>query len=516
MDQVTLLSSLLLLPIIGAVLAAVVPSKFAAYIAAGVSLVVLALSVVMGIQAWGSPGEQEFSLFMNLPWSDISGMDISFSLGVDGISLFLVLLTALLFPVVLIYEWGTEKQQPKLYYVMLLLLEVGLIGFYLSLDMLLFYVFFELVLIPTSFFIGIWGGEKREKAAIQFFVYTLAGSLLMLVAILYLGLHVPGEAFTSNYFKIREASAFGAYSLDAMRWLFLGFAISFAIKTPLFPFHSWQPLAYSQSSTTGSVLLAAVMSKMGVYGFIRFCLPFFPDAVMQFGPVLGVLAVISVVYGAYQAVIQTDIKRLIAYASLSHLGFIVLGIFSSSSLAISGAVFQMAAHGVSTAAMFLLADVLYRRNGSYEISAYQGMARQMPVFSFYFMIAVLATVGLPGLSGFVGEFYILTGSFSSPLLSGAYAIVAALSLILAAVYLLNMFRKVMFGEEVAGSTKADMSTSEWAALLPLTILMVWMGLQATPFLKRISLDTANTAPVEVSVAPEPASPAETGSLSVNP
>lgn len=494
MDQTLLLLSVVLTPLAGAALIALLPSRFSALtglIFTGVTCI--AALLLSWNASMAAPGE--WAVQAAFPWSGMAGMDVSFSLGLDGISLYLVALSGLLFPLVIAYEWGKEKPQQKLYYIMLLLLEAGLIGFFVSLDLILFYIFFELVLIPGSFFIGIWGGAQREKAAIRFFIYTLAGSLLMLVAIIYLGLNTGAEGFTSDYFKIREAGIAGKWDLHTGAWLFAAFTLSFAIKTPLFPFHSWQPLAYSEASTTGSVLLGALMSKMGVYGFIRFVLPFFPQASVQHAPFIATLAVIGVIYGAWQAIQQTDLKRLIAFASISHLGFIVLGIFSFNTEALGGAVFQMTAHGISTAAMFFLVDVLYRRKGSFEITAYSGVAQSMPVFALLFLIAVMATVGLPGLSGFIGEFYILTGSFSSPVFGGVFSVVAAFSLILAAVYLLNMFRKVMFGEADASFTPKDVARNEWLAVLPLTVLMVWMGLQASPFLKRIRPDAATVLPV---------------------
>ena len=421
----------------------------------------------------------------------MESLDIKFMLGVDGVSAYMVLLTTLIFPLIVLYSWGKADKQEKLYYLMLLILETGVLGFFLSLDMLMFYVFFEMVLIPTCFFIGIWGGAKREIASMKFFLYTLVGSLLMLVAIIYMGLNVEEGLLTTDYFVIRDAIAAGdnpAFSLGVQRWLFAAFAIGFAIKVPLFPVHTWQAITYSESSTTGSVILAAVLSKMGAFGFIRFCLPFFPEVSMEAAPFISALAVISIIYGAYLAVVQTNIKKLIAYASLSHLGFIILGIFAFTQEALSGDIIQMVAHGVATAAMFLLAGMLYERHKTKDFRSFRGIAKVAPRFTLFFMIAVLATVGLPGVSGFVGEFMILIGSFSSSVISGAFAVIAAAGVIIAAIYLLNMFRKMMFGEsdEEMKTKIFDLNGREMAVVLPLIALMFVIGLYASPFLTQIN------------------------------
>jgi NADH-quinone oxidoreductase subunit M len=430
-------------------------------------------------------------------WFSTQGVDIKFMIGIDGVSGFMMLLTVLLFPLLVAYQWRQEIPQERLFYGMLLLLETGILGFFLSLDLLMFYIFFELVLIPTAFLIGIWGHAERQQAALKFFLYTLAGSLLMLISILYLGLNAPGAegaSFTTDYFAIREALRSGniaAFGLDAQRWIFLGFAISFAIKVPLFPLHTWQAQTYSESSTTGSIVLAALLSKMGAYGFIRFCLPLFPEISREMAPIIAGLAVVSILYGAYLAVVQSDLKRLIAFSSLSHLGFIVLGIFAMTPEALSGAILQMFAHGVTTAGLFFMADMLERRYPSRQIADFQGVAKGAPAFTLLFMITIMASVGLPGLSGFVGEFMILTGSFDSPTISSTFAVLGALGVILAAVYLLNMFRKVMFGpaEGSPSGVIADTNRNEALIMLPLILLMFWVGLYATPFLDAIEAGT---------------------------
>ncbi len=480
-------------PLAGIVLLALLGSRWARPI----SLIFSSIPLVAGLAlhwAYSSAadpaalGERGFAFFYSLPWMVGADSNIQFMIGVDGISTYLILLTALLFPILVIYNWGKEIRQEKLFFFMLLLLETGLIGFFVSLDLLLFYVFFELVLIPTAFFIGIWGGEKREEAAIKFFIYTLAGSLLMLVALIYLAVNVRDGYVTTDYFEIMAALKSGVFTSTEQGWLFLGFFLAFAVKVPLVPLHTWQALTYSQASTTGSVILAGLLSKMGAYGLIRICLPLFPAISAQYAPWISGLAVLSILYGAYLAVVQNDLKRLIAFSSLSHLGFIVLGIFAFTPEALSGAVLQMVAHGISTAALFLLAGMMMDRVPSREISSYKGIAAVAPRFALVFMITVMASVGLPGLSGFVGEFMILLGSFSSEVVSGTFAVLAALAVVIAAVYLLNMFRKTMFGTSAGEATQMkDLSGKEWGLLLPLVVLMFVMGLWATPFLRQINI-----------------------------
>lgn len=490
------LVAMLFAPLAGAPLVLLLRSYLAKYLALGFSLLPLLLGVGLQVLYQMNPDpallyEGEFLFSGAALWFSVPTLDIKFMLGMDGISTYMVLLTGLIFPIVVLYSWGKVKHHAKMYYLMLLLLQTGLLGFFLSLDMLLFYVFFELVLIPTSFFIGIWGNAKREQAAMKFFLYTLAGSLVMLVAIIYLGLNVADGLLTTDYFAIRDALARGdnpALSLGVQRWLFVAFALSFAIKLPLFPFHTWQPLTYAASSTTGSVILAALLSKMGAYGFIRFSLVFFPEVSMEFAPYISGLAVVSIIYGAYLAVVQTHIKKLIAYASLSHMGFIVLGIFSFTEEALSGALLQMLGHGVATAALFLLTGMLYERHQTMDIRGFQGLAKLAPRFTLFFMITVMAAVGLPGLSGFVGEFMILLGAFNSSVLGTSFAIVATAGMVIAAIYLLNMFRRMMFGahDEQLQTRITDLKRLELAVVLPLIALMFTIGIYAKPFLKDIN------------------------------
>lgn len=490
-------------PLVGAVLVAAFNEKQARLMALLIMLVSLVAGIAITVDIFmsadaASKAASGYFCFQDIQWFGTEGYDISYQVGVDGISAFMLLLTLALFPLMVIYGWGRERKQEKMFYVMLLLLETGLLGFFVSLDMMLFYIFFELVLIPGSFMIGIWGNENKGEAALKFFIYTLLGSLLMLVGIIYMGIHVGaanGMSLTTDYFAIQEVVSEGklsAFSVNAQWWLFAAFAISFAIKAPVFPFHTWQAQAYSSASTEGTVILAALLSKMGAYGFLRFCLPFFPQVWADFAPTMAILGVIGIIYGAYMATVQNDMKRLLAFSSLSHMGFIILGIFAVNFVSISGAVYQMLAHGVSTAALFLLVDMMERRYGTRQIPDFQGLAKVAPAFTAIFMISILASVGLPGLSGFVGEFMIMTGAFASDFLGKGVTIFAAVGVVLAAIYLLNMFRKVMFGElnpKLSGFAKVD-ARERWV-LIPMVIFMFWLGIYATPFLKPINKGTEN-------------------------
>ena len=351
--------------------------------------------------------------------------------------------------------------------------------------MVLFYLFFEMVLIPMYLLIGIWGGKERIYASVKFFLYTLVGSLLMLIAILYLGYQVPG-GFSTDYYAILEA----AQNLGEREGLllFLAFALSFAIKVPLFPLHTWLPDAHTQAPTAGSVILAGVLLKMGTYGLVRFCLPFFPHAAMQMAPVMSALAVIGIIYGGMAAMVQKDIKKLVAYSSVSHLGFIVLGIFALTKESMSGAVIQMVAHGISTGALFLMVGMIYDRRHTRLIADFQGIAKKVPIFTLFFMITVLSSVGLPGLNGFIGEFLVLIGSFNSDWIGGGFAVVGAFGVVVAAVYLLWMFRRVMFGplDKDENKNLTDLTPREIGVMIPLVVFMFWMGLNATPFLNLIN------------------------------
>ncbi len=366
----------------------------------------------------------------------------------------------------------------------MLILETGMLGVFISLDLFLFYVFWELMLIPMYLIIGVWGGPKRIYAAVKFFVYTMAGSVLMLVAILVLYFkyyQVSGE-YTFDLLKI--------YNLDiplgAQFWLFLAFFFAFAIKVPMFPFHTWLPDAHVEAPTAGSVILAGVLLKMGTYGFVRFSLPLFPYASHQFVPLIAWLAIAGIIYGALVALVQEDLKKLVAYSSVSHLGFVMLGIFVFNVQGMEGGILQMINHGLSTGALFLIVGMLYERRHTRLIADYGGLTKKMPMLAIFFLIMTLSSIGLPGLNGFVGEFLVLVGTFKANKL---YAVLAATGVILSACYMLWMFQRVMFNKMTNPENKKlkDINKREWAMLLPITILVFWIGIYPKPIISRMDV-----------------------------
>lgn len=427
-----------------------------------------------------------FQFVTDYPW--IPSLDIGFRFGLDGMSVLLVLLTTFIMPIAALSSWGSVRDREKQYYIWMLILEFGMLGVFMSLDTFLFYVFWELVLIPMYFLIGIWGGKDRVYASIKFFIYTMAGSLLMLVAIIWLGTYAGsnGGGFTTD---LQKLLAIGPnIALESQKWLFLAFALSFCIKVPVFPVHTWLPDAHTQAPTAGSVILAGVMLKMGTYGLIRFNLQLFPQSSLHYADIISILAVIGIIYGALLAMVQTDVKRLVAYSSVAHLGFVTLGIFSMTTEGVQGAVIQMVNHGLSTGMLFLLVGYIYDRRHTRQMSDFGGLARSMPVYATFFAIAVFASVGLPGLNGFVGEYLTLIGAFTSKHLSTTwFAILAASGVIFAAVYLLILFQRMFFGpithsENEKGRIK-DLSKLEIGILVPLVIFIVWIGVQPNTFLK---------------------------------
>ena len=419
-------------------------------------------------------------------------LDIKYIVGIDGLNILLVMLTTLLGPIVVLSSWTYIGTQHKGYYTLLLVLQTGITGVFCAFDLFLFYIFFELTLIPMYFIIGIWGGEERIYAAVKFVIYTLVGSLLMLVAILYLG-YAAGEAvnggvFTTDWYTLLSYNI----PLGAQTWMFFLFALSFAIKVPLFPLHTWLPDAHVQAPTGGSVILAGVLLKMGTYGLVRFCLPFFPNAAQEYAMLFAVLAVIGIIYGALVARVQPDAKSLVAYSSVSHLGFVVLGIFAFTTEAMQGAVIQMVNHGISTGALFLIVGMLYERRHTRLMEDYGGLATSVPILTTFMIFSVLASAGLPGLNGFVGEFMILLGTFQSEVLNSPVIVgLATTGVILAAVYLLHMVYRTFFGEltDEANATMPDMNMREFALMTPLAILMLVMGFFPTPFLKQMEPST---------------------------
>ncbi len=447
------------------------------------------------------PAKGDFQFIHKFSW--IENLHISYHVGIDGMSLLLVLLTTFITVLTLISSWSAITTKVKEFTFFMLFLEVGMLGVFVSLDLFLFYIFWEAMLIPMYFIIGLWGGENRIYATVKFFIYTMFGSLLMLVAIIWLAVYASGSL---GYFTTDLTILYGIgpqIEQNIQRFMFLAFAFSFAIKVPLFPLHTWLPDAHVQAPTAGSIILAAVLLKMGTYGLLRFCLPLFPQASLYFAPAISILAIIGIIYGALVAMVQTDMKKLVAYSSVSHLGFVVLGIFALTQESIQGAVIQMINHGLSTGALFFLVGVIYERTHTREISDYGGIAKVVPLFSVSLMVASLSSIGLPGLNGFVGEFLILLGSFKSPVLnSWWYTVFAASGVIFAAVYLLWMYQRVIFGE-FKNSAKmhhiTDMNGRELFITGALVVFIVWIGIYPSTFLK---VSEKSSAKVIEQVIPE--------------
>ena len=408
----------------------------------------------------------------------VPAVGIAYHVGVDGISLLLILLTTFLTPLCLLAAETQITTRVKEFLIAMLLLETGMLGVFVALDLFLFFVFWEAMLIPMYLVIGVWGGPRRVYAAVKFILYTMAGSALMLVAILVL-YYLNGRAtgvYTFDYDVLVRLPIAPA----TQGWLFLAFALAFAIKVPMFPFHTWLPDAHVEAPTAGSVILAGVLLKMGTYGFLRFCLPLFPAAAVRFAPVIFLLALIGILYGAWVSTVQPDMKKLVAYSSVSHLGFVMLGLFALNPQGLVGGIIQMVNHGLSTGALFLLVGMLYERRHSRLIADFGGLWALLPVFSAIFLFVVFSSVGLPGLNGFVGEFLILLGAFQA---SRIAAVCATAGIIFAAVYLLWMYQRVAFGEVRHGELRAlpDLGARELLTLGPILILIVWIGVYPKPF-----------------------------------
>ncbi|MEW6080011.1 MAG: NADH-quinone oxidoreductase subunit M [Thermodesulfobacteriota bacterium] len=412
-----------------------------------------------------------------VPWIEAFG--ISYHMGIDGISLLLVLLTTFLSALAVLSTWTAVTQRVKEYMISLLFLEIGMLGVFCALDFFLFYVFWEVMLIPMYFIIGIWGGPRRIYAAVKFFIYTMSGSVLMLLAIL--TLYFMNFKATGHYsFNILEYYDLNI-PVQAQFWLFMAFFLAFAIKVPMFPFHTWLPDAHVEAPTAGSVILAGVLLKMGTYGFLRFSLPLFPNASIDFVPVIMVLAVIGIIYGALVSIAQSDIKKLVAYSSVSHLGYCMLGMFALNTEGVEGSLIQMINHGLSTGALFLCVGMLYERRHTRLISEYGGIYKVMPWFATLFLITAFSSMGVPGLNGFIGELLILIGAFKANVWLG---LIATAGLVLGAVYLLWMYKRVIYGEITKEENKSlkDMTSREWVYMLPIVVFMFWIGLCPRPFL----------------------------------
>lgn len=444
-------------------------------IAIATAALTLIISGIVLIQF--NPDRATLQLIDKAEW--IPTLGITYFLAVDGLSILFIMLTSFITLLAIIASWSQIQSQVKQYYIFMLMLEIGMTGVFLAQDLFLFYIFWEFTLIPMYFLIGIWGGERRVYASIKFFLYTMAGSLLMLLAILYLGLN-------NGTFSVPDLVAGNEAFADAQRLLFLGFAVAFAIKVPIFPFHSWLPDAHTEAPTAGSIILAGILLKMGTYGFIRFNLPLFPDASSYFAPLIAVLAIIGIIYGAIVSFAQTDVKRLVAYSSVSHLGFVMLGIFSLNAAGLEGAILQGVNHGLSTGALFFLVGILYEQRHTRAMSAFGGIWRAIPLFTALSLIVVLSSMGLPGLNGFVGEFSILLGSMGAESLGSnawIYTAFAASGVILAAVYLLWMFQRVFMGPLDKPENKGlrDVNRRELVVFIAFLIFIVWIGIYPNPY-----------------------------------
>jgi NADH-quinone oxidoreductase subunit M len=471
------LTVLVFLPLLGALLVAATPSK-AAGLQRGLTLVTTLVTAWIGLtlcaQFDGRSAAAQFNesaAWFTLP----GGVPARFRLGMDGISVLLVGLTALLGPVVVLSTWGHIHERVKEFMIWLLVMQTGMLGVFLALDLVLFYVFWEVSLVPLYFIVGIWGGERRLYAAIKFFLYTLAGSLVMLVAVIWL-IWTLGS---TDVVRLTDLAA--GLPEGTQLWLFAAFTLAFAIKVPVIPFHTWLPDAHTEAPTSGSVILAGVLLKMGTYGLLRFGVAMFPAAALEAAPWMMALGAVGIVYGAFLAMAQTDVKKLIACSSVSHLGYVVLGLFALTQAGLRGSLLQMVNHGLSTGLLFLLIGMIYERRHTRALDQYGGIAAVMPVFSFFLVVAVLSSVGLPGLNGFVGEYLILLGTFQA---SPALAAVSVTGVVFGAVYLLMATRKVLFGPVVHSENRglADLNGREVALMLPVVALIVWIGVQPNAFL----------------------------------
>jgi NADH-quinone oxidoreductase subunit M len=495
-----ILHALIVLPLLGVVPVLLGDERSAKWTA----LAVTTLELILSVGLWWAldPGQGAMQLVTEAPW--ISAWGIGYRVGIDGISLVMVLLTTALMPLSVLASWRYITTRERGFYALMLTLLTGLVGVFIALDLFLFYVFFEVMLIPMYFIIGIWGGTNRLYAAIKFFIYTMAGSLLMLVAIVVMVWKVQSATGVLSFsydHLLANASAVGS----AAPWLFAAFALAFAIKVPIFPFHTWLPDAHVEAPTAGSVLLAAVMLKIGTYGFLRFAVPFFPQ--VAFSPAVShlmvTLAIVGIIYGALVAMVQPDIKKLVAYSSVSHLGFVMLGIWGNTMQSVQGALMVMISHGFSTGALFLLIGMLYERRHTRLIEDYGGIARVVPVFSLILTVVALSSIGLPGLNGFVGEFLVLLGSFTAfPWATG----IATTGVIFAAAYLLWALQRMIFNrlDDRENEHLADLSPRELAVMLPLVAGIVWLGLYPAPVLRR--MEPATRRYLEATVLPHRTGP----------
>ncbi len=490
-----ILSLILFTPLVGAVVLLFVSKKQEDLIRWIANLVAFAGFVVsVPLWFWYQPSGPQFQFVERVPW--IPSVGAEYHLGVDGFSVLLILLTTLMGTIAVLSSWTAIKERVKEYYVFLLVLQGGMIGAFISLDFLLFFLFWEVMLVPMYFLIGIWGSDRRLYSAIKFFLYTLVGSVVMLLGILALYFHYHDVTGVYSF----DITKYHAMSIpfNLQWWVFLAFFLGFSIKVPMFPFHTWLPDAHTDAPTAGSVILAAVLLKMGTYGFIRFSLPILPDATKASVWWVVGLSLIGIVYGALVALAQKDWKRLVAYSSVSHMGMVMLGMFALNPVGLSGSIIQQLNHGISTGALFLIVGIVYERRHTREIAEYGGLSKVMPVYAAIFMVMMMSSIGLPTLNGFIGELLILQGAFIANIW---WAAVAASSLVLGAAYMLWLYQRTMFGkiENPKNEKLPDLNLREIAIFVPLIILAVWIGIYPKPFLDRIA-PTVNAVVARVNPA----------------
>jgi NADH-quinone oxidoreductase subunit M len=481
------LSIILFLPLAGAALLLLVNKRNENAIRWIANIVALAgFLVSIPLWFWYNPQNPEFQFVERAPW--IPSIGAEYFLGVDGFSVLLILLTTMMGSIAVLSSWVAITERVKEYYIFLLVLQTGMLGAFMSLDFLLFFLFWEVMLVPMYFLIGIWGSANRLYSAIKFFLYTLVGSVVMLLGILAVYFH--NHSVTGVYtFDITQFHRLNM-PFDLQWWIFLTFFLGFAIKVPMFPFHTWLPDAHTDAPTAGSVILAAVLLKMGTYGFLRFSLPILPEASKHFVPMIVVLSIIGIVYGALVAMAQRDWKRLVAYSSVSHMAMVMLGMFALNPVGITGSIVQQLNHGISTGALFLIVGIVYERRHTREISEYGGLSKVMPVYAAVFLIMTMSSIGLPTLNGFIGEFLILQGVFVA---SKVWAVFAASGIVLGAAYMLYLYQRTMFGkvENPKNERLLDLSHREFATFAPLLLLAVWIGLYPAPFLRRLETSVAH-------------------------
>ena len=476
------LSIILLTPVVGALIAVFIPRQMDNFHRIWGNLFgILGLVVALPLIWWFNPDStQRYQFVESADW--IPSIGAKYTLGIDGISFLLIMLTVLLGAISILSAWDAIKPRKKEFYILFLLLQTGMLGVFMSLDFFLFYVFWEITLVPMYFLIGVWGSDRRLYAAIKFFLYTLAGSVLMLLAILgmYFKYHEMSGAYTFDVQTLMAASQ--TFPFELQKWLFWGLFFAFAIKVPMFPFHTWLPDAHTEAPTAGSVILAGVLLKMGAYGFLRFSVPMLPAATKSAVWIIAILSLIGIIYGALVCMMQKDMKKLIAYSSVSHMGFVTLGLFALNQQGIAGSVIQQINHGISTGALFLIVGVLYERRHTRQISEFGGLSTPMPNFAAIYLIITLSSLGLPLLNGFIGEFTILNGAWQ---VSKTWAAWGVIGIILGAAYLLWLFQRTMFGSVTnpVNEHLPDLNAREYCTLIPLVLLAFWIGIYPKPLFR---------------------------------